>query len=220
MALMARLRNSFIAGLFLLTPLVVTVFVLQFVFNNVTPLIRPLVTRIEPQLRTWLGYDGELVLVAQVLSALLIVVSVTGIGFVASRESGRRLFGSFERGVELVPVVRTVYFGVRQVAESLTERSERYESVVLVEFPREGLWSVGFVTNDSPRAVRSVADRNAVNVFVPNSPNPTAGALVMLPAEDVHEVDLSVRRAIRLLVTTGLSVDDIDEEDLPEGVAR
>jgi uncharacterized membrane protein len=214
-----RLRNSFLAGLLLLLPLAVTVFVLQFVFNRVTPVIRPLVVRIEPQLRMSLGYDGELLFVAQVLSALVIVLVIVVVGDLASRDFGRRLFGSFERGVELVPVVRTVYFGVRQVAESLTERNSRYESVVLVEFPREGLYSIGFVTNESPRQVRQVADDDAVNVFVPNSPNPTAGALVMLPADDVYEVDMSVRRGIRLLVTTGLSVDDIDEAELPERVA-
>jgi uncharacterized membrane protein len=202
----------------LLLPLAVTVFVFQFIFDRVTPIIRPLVVRIEPQLQAPLGSD-DVTFVAQVVSAVLIVLLIIVVGDLASRDFGRRLFGSFERGVELVPVVRTVYFGVRQVAESLTERNSRYESVVLVEFPREGLYSIGFVTNESPRQVRAVADDSAVNVFVPNSPNPTAGALVMLPADDVYEVDMSVRRGIRLLVTTGLSVDDIDEDELPERVA-
>lgn len=213
MDVLTRMRNDFIAGLLLLAPLAVTVFLLQFAFRQITAVLDPVVgaTRLT-------NYTADSQIVAQLLAAVVLAVVIVVAGHLASRSLGRRLFGGFERGVRLVPMVRTVYFGVRQVAESLTERSSRYESVVLVEFPREGLYSVGFVTNESPRQVRSVADEGAVNVFVPNSPNPTAGALVMLPADDVYEVDMSVRRGLRLLVTTGLSVDDVAE--LPEGVAK
>ncbi|MFC6726048.1 DUF502 domain-containing protein [Halobium palmae] len=218
MSLATRVRNSFVAGVFLVTPLAVTVFVLQFVFTRVAATLRPLVREIRPWLAAMLNYQGDIVIVAQLLAALLLAISITAVGFVASRSLGQQLFGGFERGIRLVPMVRTVYFGVRQVAESLTERSARYESVVLVEYPREGLYSIGFVTNDSPRAVRAATGRDAVNVFFPNSPNPTAGRLVLVDADDVYEVDMSVRRGIRLLVTTGLSVEDVEE--LPEGVAR
>ena len=211
MDVLARMRNDFVAGLLLVAPLAVTLFVLQFAFRRTAAVLNPIVrtTRLT-------NFTGNIEVVAQLLAAVLLAAALVTVGDLASRSLGQRLFGGLERGVRLVPMVRTVYFGVRQVAESLTDRSARYESVVLVEFPREGLYSIGFVTNDSPREVRSVADDGAVNVFVPNSPNPTAGALVMLPADDVHEIDMSVRRGLRLLVTTGLSVEDVEE--LPEGV--
>lgn len=212
MSLTGRLRTSFVAGLVLLLPLAVTLFVLQFAFAKLTGvLLDPIVraTRL-------VDYTGNVQLLAQMVAAVSLVGFITLLGYIASRDIGNRLFGSFERAIGFVPFVRTVYFGVRQVGESLSERSEAYESVVLVEFHRTGLYSIGFVTNESPRAARDSTGRRLYNVFLPNSPNPTAGQFVMVPEEDIHEVDISVRRGLRLLVTTGISVEDVEE--LPEPV--
>jgi uncharacterized membrane protein len=104
------------------------------------------------------------------------------------------------------------------VSESLVQRSAGYETVVLVEFPRKGVYAIGFVTNDGPAAASEATDEELCNVFLPHSPNPTAGKLLFVPTGDVYEVDMSVRRALGLLVTTGLSVDDVDE--FPPGVAE
>ena len=111
-----------------------------------------------------------------------------------------------------MPLVRTIYFGVRQVGESLVERSSGYERVVLVEYPREGSFVVGFVTNQGPHATREVVGDETYTVFVPNSPNPTAGRLLLVPESEFHEVDMSVRRGLSLLITTGLSVDQVADE--------
>lgn len=159
------------------------------------------------------AYTANSRLLAQALAAVLLAVGVTALGYVASRSVGRRLFGSLERGVRLVPLVRTVYFGVRGVGESLLERAGGYERVVLVEFPRPGCYSIGFVTNRAPRAARAAeTDEDLYAVFLPHSPNPTAGRLVLLPDGDLTELEMSVRRGLRLLITTGLSVDAVDEE--------
>ena len=210
MSLIGRAKRSFAAGLVLVTPLAVTVFVLQFVFTRMTAVLNPVVrgTRLT-------SYTANNELVAQLLAAVLIAVAVAGLGFVASWGLGKRLFGSLERGLRLVPLVRTIYFGVQQVGESLAERASGYDSVVLVEFPREGTYSLGFVTNGAPGSVRRVAGEDVYNVFVPNSPNPTAGALVMLPGEEIHELDMPVRKGLRLLVTTGLSADELAVEQSP-----
>ena len=210
MNIIGRVKRSFIAGLVLVTPLAVTVFVLQFVFTRMTAVLDPVVR--ETRL---IDYTANNELVAQLLAAVLIAVTLAVLGFVASWGIGRRLFGSLERGLRLVPLVRTIYFGVRQVGESLAERTSGYDSVVLVEFPREGMYSLGFVTNSAPSGVSDVAGEDAYNVFVPNSPNPTAGALVMLPASDVHELDMPVRKGLRLLVTTGLSAEELPVEEAP-----
>ncbi|WP_416838537.1 DUF502 domain-containing protein [Haloferax sp. DFSO52] len=217
MDVLARLRSSFVTGLILVAPLAVTVFVLQFLFNRITAALRPLVREITPFLAEALNYSGDITLISQILAALIIAVTIALIGYLASMSLGQRLFGSFERGVGLLPLVRTIYFGVRQVSESLTEPTAGYDRVVLVEFPREGLFSIGFVTNEAPASVSKATDENLYTVFVPNSPNPTAGALVMLSGDEIRELDMPVRRGLRLLVTTGLSVDD--PETLPEGPA-
>lgn len=216
MNLFARLKTSFVAGLILVAPLAVTVFILQFVFERVTATIRPLIREIVPVLSR--AFGGDIVLVAQVLSAVIVALCIATLGYVASMSLGQRAFGSFERGVRLVPFARTVYFGVRQVSESLLERSAGYENVVLVEFPREGLWAVGFLTNEAPRSARRATGEELYSVFVPHSPNPTAGTLVLATEGEVVELDMSVGRGLRLLVTTGLSVDEVDV--LPAGVVR
>lgn len=215
MALLARIRNSFIAGTLLLAPLAVTLFILQFVFSRLTGVLNPVVaaTRLT-------DYTANIEIVAQLLAAVLLALLIALLGDLASRRLGQRLFGSIERGVRLVPLVRTVYFGVRQVSESLIEPAAGYESVVLVESPRKGLYSVGFVTNEGPRSARDATGEDLYNVFVPNSPNPTAGRLLLAPEADVHEIDMSVRRGLRLLVTTGLGTDKIDEDDLPSDVVE
>ena len=206
MGFVRRIQASFVAGLLLVAPLAVTLFVLQFVFARLTGALRPIV-----RTTGLVQYTANSELVAQLVAAVLVAAFITLLGYVASRSLGSRLFGGIERGVRLVPLVRVIYFGVRQVGESLVRRSEGYESVVLVEHPREGIYSVGFVTNRSPRVARVAIDEDLYSVFLPNSPNPTAGELRLVPVADVHEVDLGVRKALRLLVTTGLSVDDLDD---------
>lgn len=217
MPLATRLRNSFITGLFFVAPLAVTLFVLQFAFNWVTTTIRPVVRQVQPFLASTLNYSGDLVLVSQVFSALLIAATITFVGYLASKSLGQRVFGGFERGVRLIPLVRTIYFGVRQVSESLTESTESYDRVVLVEYPRERHWMLGFVTSESPTRVNQATDEDLLTVFIPHSPNPTVGKLMMVPEDELWELDMSVRRGFRIIVTTGLSAEDM-EDDLPQGV--
>jgi uncharacterized membrane protein len=212
-----RLRNSFITGLFLVAPLAVTVFVLQIAFEWVRTTIRPVVLQVQPFLATTLDYSGDLVLAAQVVSALLVALAVTLVGYLASKSVGQRLFGGFERGIRLIPLVRTIYFGVRQVSESLTESTESYDRVVLVEYPRERHWMLGFVTNESPRSLSKAAGDDLFTVFIPHSPNPTAGKLMMVAETEMRELDMSVRQGFRIIVTTGLSAEDM-EDPIPEGV--
>ncbi|SDM03768.1 Uncharacterized membrane protein [Halogranum gelatinilyticum] len=212
MSLFTRVRTSFIAGLLLVTPLAVTVFVLQFVFTRLTGILNPVVQATELT-----AYTANIEIVAQLLAAVLIALVITTLGFIASWSLGQRLFGGLERAVGLVPVVRTVYFGVRQVSESLTKRDDRFESVVLVEYPRKGVYRIGFVTSDGPRSVDAAAGTETVAVFLPHSPNPTAGALVLVSPDQLYEVDMSVSRGLRLIVTTGLTVE---EEELPVGVVQ
>jgi uncharacterized membrane protein len=194
------LRDSFIAGLALVAPLVVTVIVVQFLVNWLTTFIDPVVQ--ETQLAQ---YTANIHVVAQVLALAIIVLTVVVLGYVAQRSFGKRVFGWVDRGVGLVPLIRTIYSSVRQVSNALMERSSRYESVVLVEYPREGVYSLGFVTGDSPAQVEETVGGDVYNVFVPKSPNPTGGNLIMAPEDQVYTLDMSVRRGVRLLVTTGMA---------------
>ncbi|WP_246987612.1 DUF502 domain-containing protein [Halorientalis marina] len=206
-------RSSFVAGLALIAPLIVTVVALRFLLNWLTTFIDPVVqgTRLAQ-------YTANIEVVAQALAAVLILLLITLLGYLAQRSLGERLFGWLDRGVGLVPLVRVIYSSVRQVSNALMEQSSRYESVVLVEYPREGVYTLGFVTGDAPDQTRDVTGGEAFNVFLPNSPNPTGGRLLLVPADQVHEVDISVRRGIRLLVTTGIAEREEEVRQLREDV--
>ena len=199
----AALKRSFIAGLLLLAPLVVTVYVLQVLTGWALRVVDPVV-----QGTQLTQYTANIELVAQALAVVLIVGTVTLLGAAARWSVGRRVFGRVGRVVNIIPLVNVVYAGVRQVATALVEREGGYDRVVLLEYPTEGHFALGFVTGESPDALASVAGESAVNVFLPNAPNPTAGRLAVVPESRVHEVDMSVRRGLRLVVTTGLGSDE------------
>ncbi|MFB6302531.1 MAG: DUF502 domain-containing protein [Haloferacaceae archaeon] len=206
MSLSARVKSSFGAGLILITPLIVTLYVLRILVNWSLQFVNPLVrsTRLT-------RYTANIEAVAQVLAVVLILLTITLLGYAARRSAGRRVFGNMGRIVNVVPLVNVIYTSVRQVANSLVDRDTAYESVVLVEYPREGVYTIGLVTGESPATVEAFAGQGVYNVFLPNSPNPTAGRLVLLPEDQIHEIDMSVRRGLRLIVTTGIG----DQEALP-----
>jgi uncharacterized membrane protein len=203
MRLTAAVKQSFVAGLILLAPLVVTVYVLRILAIWSLSFVDPLV-----QGTQLTQYTANIELVAQLVAVGFILSVVTAVGFAARWSIGRRVFGRVGRVVNIVPLVNVLYASVRQVATALVERDTGYERVVLVEYPRADHFAIGFVTGESPAAVEPVTGEPAFNVFLPNSPNPTGGRLVVLPASQVSELDLSVRQALRLVVTTGMGSDE------------
>lgn len=200
------LKRSFVSGMLLIAPLVLTLYVLRLLVNWSLQFVDPIVR--ETRLTQ---YTGNIEVAAQLLAVVLIVGSIVLLGYVANRSVGRTVFGQVGRVVNVIPLFSTLYGSVRQVADSLVERNTAYESVVLVEYPREGVYSIGLVTGESPDVVEGFAGTDVYNVFLPNSPNPTAGRLVLLPETQVHEIDMSVRRGMRLVVTTGMG----DREPTP-----
>jgi uncharacterized membrane protein len=193
------IKRSFIAGLLLITPLVVTLYILRMLSNWSLQFITPLVrgTRLAQ-------YTGNIEAIAQVLAVVVIVATITLLGYIAQQRVGQRMFGSIGRVVNLIPLINTIYASIRQVSNSLVNRETAYESVVLVEYPREDIYSIGLVTGDGPTEVEQSVGRDVYNVFLPNSPNPTGGRLVLLPEDQIHETDMSVRRGMRLIITTGM----------------
>ncbi|MEF8791550.1 MAG: DUF502 domain-containing protein [Haloarculaceae archaeon] len=213
MGIRTELRNSFVAGLVLVAPLAVTVVVLQFAFTRLAGLLDPVVQGVGLAALT-----ANIHLFAQALAAVLIVVLVTLLGFLAQRSGGERAVEAFDRLVSLVPLVSVVYTGVRQVSDALTERDTRFQRVVLVEYPRLGVYSLGFVTGEGPEVADEVSGEPTSTVIVPHSPNPTVGHLIVVPESTLHETDLSVRRAIRMLVTTGVAESADELSELQEAV--
>lgn len=202
------LRNSFVAGLVLLAPLVVTIVALRIVFGWVLGFVDPLVQAMELT-----AYTGNIEIVAQLLALAAIALFVILLGALTQREIGIYVTSGLDRAFGIIPLVRVIYTSVRQVSDSLSSQSSRFESVVLVEYPHPDMYAIGFVTDESPTAVLSEVGP-AYNVYIPNSPNPTNGQLQMVPEDELMEIDMSPRRGIRLLVTTGMAESSSDLDAL------
>jgi len=213
MRLKSFLKSNFLAGLVLVGPLVATVVIVRIVLGWVGGFLDPFIrgTRLAT-------LTADNFLLAQLLTLTVLVALLVVLGYVAQRSVGQRLFGRTGQLVNFVPVVRTIYGSIRQMTSSVVNRRSDYESVVYVEYPREGVYQLGLKTGDGPRDASEAADEDVSSVFVPGSPNPTQGMLVMVPESQTHESDLSVRAAIRLLMTTGMAQSDgvieLDEDEL------
>lgn len=208
MDLRTGFKNSLVAGVLLVAPLAVTAFVVVTVFGWLTGVVDPIVTGTRLT-----RYTGDRLL-ARVVAALLLLGLVVLLGFIAELSIGQRAFGGFDRLVGVLPLVSVVYTSVRQVANAMVSGESRYDRVVFVEYPRRGLYSVGFVTAEGPADADEVIGEPSVNVFLPNSPNPTAGRLVVVPESDVHETEMTIRQGIRLVVTTGMAESHDEMEAL------
>lgn len=215
MGVVDRLKTGFVAGLVLVAPLFVTILAFQLLFSWSRGLINPVVSA------TGLGdIVGDVPYLAETLAVVLLVLAVTAIGYVAQRSVGAYVFDLVDRGLARVPVFSVVYTGVRQVSNALTSQQSRFERVAMLEYPREGLYTLGFVTGQSPESVGSETGAETYNVYVPGSPNPTQGKLLLVPAEEITELDMPVSHGLRLLVTTGIAEERAEMQELTEAVGE
>jgi len=216
MPLTKRLKESFVAGLILVAPLAVTLYILRILVSFSLQFIDPLVAELG-----LIETAANVELAAQILAVVLIVAVVTVLGLLAQWSIGKHLFGNLGRTINIVPLVSTIYGGVRQVATSLVDTGSQFERTVLVEYPREDVYSIGFVTGEGTASFDAATGDRAHSVFLPNSPNPTAGRLVMVTESEIHETDMSVREGMRMIVTTGMGseaegVDAYDDYAVPQ----
>lgn len=204
----AHFRTRITRGLLLLLPLFVTVWVLRILFGIVEE-------NVGPWLRRILGMAGvegldrwPASLLVPITALVLTVFFVYALGLVAGNFLGRRFLAAVEAGILRVPVVKGIYGAARQLLDALSVSSKRpFSRVVLVEFPRPGCWTVGFVTGQSEHSFESGAEGRrepSVPVFVPTTPNPTSGWLLFVPKRELHDVDLTTEQALKLVVSGGL----------------
>lgn len=205
------IKNSFIAGLLVVAPLLVTVVALQILSRWVLRVVNPVVR--ETRL---VSLMANVELLAQIVVGVAIALLIILLGAMANWSVGRRVFGTADRAVNLIPLAGAIYGAVRGVADSMAGGGTDFDRVVLVEFPADDVYQIGLVTSRTPTvAAKPFTEGDAFNVYVPGSPNPTAGRLLLVPQERLIEVDLSVREGLAIVVTTGASDE---EEELPEAL--
>lgn len=190
-----RLKAYFFAGILVTAPVSITFYIawqfIQFMDDQVSPLIPP---AFNP--KTW-GIPG--------FGLVAVVVSLTLIGALTAGFAGRILVRLYDAVLERMPVLRGIYSAVKQIFETmLAQKANAFREVALIEYPRQGIWTLAFITGATAGELRSRFDEEMVNVFVPTTPNPTSGFLLFLPRRDVQVLDMSVEDGIKMVVSTGI----------------
>ena len=196
-SIFARIRNNFIAGVVVLIPIGITIYFTLFIVS-ISSKILP--KEINPN--HYLPYDipGVEIIIA--------VALITLIGWLSLSFIGKRLLNLLNNILKRIPILRTIYSAIVQMTETFTKGDEKKKSVVLVEYPRKGSWAVGFATKENSGEITNKTKRDLVNVFVPTTPNPTSGFLLMFPKEDVIYLDLTFEEASKFIVSAGTSNPD------------
>ena len=208
-------RNSFLTGVVVIAPVGLTVWLVWTVIGWVDGFVLPFVpSQYQPEelLKAILGEDVRVNI--RSLGVVFFLVFTTFIGWIAKGLLGRTFIRSAENLVNRMPVVRSVYSGVKQIAETVFAQADRsFEKACLIEYPRRGIWAIGFISTAAKGEVskRAGSGQKMQSIFVPTTPNPTSGFLLFFPAEDVIELDMSVEDAAKLVISAGL----VYPEDLP-----
>ncbi len=194
-SLIARLRNYFITGIVVLVPIGITLYLTKF-FVSISSKLIP--TEINPNSYLPFSVPG--------LEIVLSVVFITFIGGLSLSFIGRKILQIFNDLLKKIPILRTIYSAIVQMTETLAPNEKSKKSVVLIEYPRKGSWAVGFVTKENKGEISKKTNQNLVNVFVPTTPNPTSGFLLMFPKEDVVYLDMNFEEASKFIVSAGTSI--------------
>ena len=196
-----KLQNLFIAGLLVLLPISITVFILTFIFQKLDNLLSPAFVK----LLILLGLpfrEGQFIPGLGFVATTIIIIFT---GLITKNILGRKLFSLGEIMVERIPVARSIYSGAKQIIDTVSKSQlDAFNKVVMVEYPRRGLFSLGFVTCEARGEIQENTEENVVNVFIPTTPNPTSGLLIFVPKEDLIPLSMTVEEGIKLVVSGGI----------------
>jgi uncharacterized membrane protein len=193
-SVLARLRNNFIVGVVVLIPIGITVYLTLFIIK-ISSKILP--KELNPN--NYLPYDIPGV------EIIISIILITFIGWLSLSFVGKKLLEIFNNILKRIPILRTIYSAFEQMLDIFTKSDKNKKNVVLIEYPRKGSWAVGFATKENKSEISNKSKQNLVNVFVPTTPNPTSGFLLMFPKEEVIYLDMSFEEASRFIVSAGTS---------------
>lgn len=197
--LLARLRRYLVAGILVVIPIAVTFFALRFLVNFMDRSLVLLPDAINPEELLGVQIPG----LGIVLSLVVILLA----GMLAANFLGRKLVAWGEQILRRIPVVRSIYYGTKQIAETMfSGKSEAFRQPVLIPYPHENSWALAFVTNHDLGEIQYRTGREVVGVYVPTTPNPTSGFNLMIPREQIIELDMTVDEALRMIISLGVVV--------------
>ena len=199
-------KRTFLTGLVVLTPVLVTIWVVKFVLAQISGTVNPLVLRGIRLIGSGAWLETAWVnFVSPIISVLLAVLMIYFLGTLAGNVLGRQLIQWLEKLLMTIPVVRGIYSATRQFLETFSgDKTKAFNKVVLFEYPRQGLWTMGLLTGKTRGEVRERSGQDMVSVFVPTTPNPTSGWLIFVPIGDIQELDMSVDEAFKMIISGGV----------------
>ena len=191
-SLFSSIRNNFIAGIVVLIPIGITLYLTLFIIRISGKIIPK---EINPNNYLPFNIPG-----VEIIIALLVI---TFIGWLSLSFLGKKFFELFNNILRKIPILRTIYSAIGQMTETFTKSDSGQKSVVLLEYPRKGIWAVGFATKENEGIIKNKVREDIINVFVPTTPNPTSGFLLMVPKKELIYLDISFEQASKFIVSAG-----------------
>ena len=192
------LRNYFITGVVVLIPIGFTLYLTKFLIGVSSKIIPQ---NINPNSYLPYAIPG--------LEIIISVIIITIVGGLSLSFLGKRILKFIDDLFKRIPVLRTIYSAILQMTESFSNKDNNKKSVVLVEYPRKGVWAVGFATKENKGEMAEKTNKKLINVFVPTTPNPTSGFLLMFPSDEVIYLNMTFEEASKFIVSAGTSTDKI-----------
>ena len=188
----SKIRNNFIAGIVVLIPIGITLYLTLFLIRISGQIIPK---EINPN--NYLPFD------IPGIEILMAIIIITLIGWLSLSFLGKKFFELFNNILKKIPILRTIYSAIGQMTETFTKSDGKQKSVVLLEYPRKAIWAVGFATKENEGLIKDKVGEDIINVFVPTTPNPTSGFLLMVPKKDLIYLDVSFEQASKFIVSAG-----------------
>ena len=191
-SIFSSIRNNFIAGIVVLIPIGITLYLTLFIIRISGKIIPK---EINPNNYLPFNIPGVEIIIA--------LVVITLIGWLSLSFLGKKFFEFFNNILKKIPILRTIYSAIGQMTETFTKSDSGQKSVVLLEYPRKGIWAVGFATKENEGIIKNKIGEEITNVFVPTTPNPTSGFLLMVPNKELIYLDVSFEQASKFIVSAG-----------------
>tara|TARA_B100000029_G_scaffold103287_2_gene93761 strand:+ start:2301 stop:2912 length:612 start_codon:yes stop_codon:yes gene_type:complete len=191
-SIFSRIRNYFITGVLVLIPIGITVYLTIFLIKISSKLLPK---ELNPDYYLPYNIPG--------LEIIISLILITVIGWLSLTFLGKRFIAFFESILNRIPILRTIYSSAEQLLENFSQDKKNKKSVVLIQYPRQGVWAIGFATKENTGKIKNAIGEETVNVFVPTTPNPTSGFLLMFPKKDVIFLDLTFEEASKFVVSAG-----------------
>ena len=205
--LMLKIRKYLIAGLLVWVPILVTIWVIKFFISLLDGSLKLLPKAYQPA--AFFGFD------LPGLGVLLCLVILFFTGMFATNFLGQYLMRFWDYIIGRIPLVRTIYAGVKQIMETLFHSgSQAFRKVILVEYPRKGLWSIAFQTAHACKEINAETGEKMLAVFVPTTPNPTSGFLIFVPAKDIQQLNINVDVALKMVISLGVVQPSMSKEQV------